>query len=54
VDLEGGWSGVAGAGWFSALLESITVVVLAFHGSGAGPVTTLRVEHPGDLGENVG
>jgi hypothetical protein len=54
MDADGGGAVVADAGRFGSLLEAITVVVLAFDCSWAGPVAARWVQHPGDLVQDIG
>jgi hypothetical protein len=53
VDVDGGWSGVAGAG-LTEFLDSVTVVAAAFDCAGAGPVPSQRIDLAGNVGEDVG
>jgi hypothetical protein len=38
VESDGGWAGVAGAGWFVGFFDAVVVVAGAFDGAGAGAV----------------
>jgi hypothetical protein len=50
VELDGGWSFVAGAGWFGGIFDSIAVVARAFDCARAGAVPPGWEEFVGDLG----
>jgi hypothetical protein len=54
MDLDRGWSVVAGAGWFVEFLDAIGVVAGAFDRARAGAFAAGWDEQGGDGGEQAG
>ncbi len=48
MDVNCGWSGVAAAGWFAGLLDSVVVVSGSFDGAGAGSLPSLEDQQDRD------
>ena len=53
MDMDDGWPVVAGAGGLAGFLDAVVVVAGSLDGARAGAVPSVRVDLPGDLGQDI-